>query len=313
MIKLLEALLRRIPQNHSKRSEIEVELSKYRAGFKGEQSLDYYLDFLPEQDFLILHGLRLPFKDYHFQIDTLMLSRSFFLLIEVKNIGGNLLFEDTYKQFLRILDNGEKEVYKEPVQQVKMQQFQLSYLLNEWKFPSIPIEHLVVFANPKAILQTSNPSSEYTKKVITSPGLLDKINEIKTRRKEEYITGKDLRKIARNLIKKHVPAKPDIYHKFEISPSDIKPGVFCSNCDTTCMRRKSGRWICTECKSSSLHAHIEALEDYSFLISSKITNRQAREYLHISSRTTMHRILKEMNLKHTGSKKNRAYVLEFDL
>ncbi len=42
----LEALLRRLPSNHSKIPQIKDELGKRMAGFKGEVSLDFPLDVI---------------------------------------------------------------------------------------------------------------------------------------------------------------------------------------------------------------------------------------------------------------------------
>jgi hypothetical protein len=310
IIKVLEALLRRLPPNHPIRPDIEAELNNYQAGYKGEQSIDYYLSFLPEKDYFILHGLRLPYKNYFFQMDTLILSKSFFLILEVKNISGTLLFDDSFKQLIRMKNNGEKEVFKDPLQQVKLQQYQLANWLKDHKFTNIPIEHLVVITNQNTLLQTNNPNSEYIHKVIPSARLLSKINEIRISRKEERLTEKDLKIISRQMMKKHVPSKPEILNTFNISTSDLLNGVLCETCKSSMFRQK-GKWICPECYNSSKNAHVNALMDYALLFDSTITNKQFREFLHIPSRYMALRLLKDLNLKAEGPKKNRKYHLHF--
>jgi hypothetical protein len=310
IIKVLEALLRRLPPNHPIRPDIETELNNYQAGYKGEQSIDYYLSFLPEKDFYILHGLRLPYKNFFFQMDTLMLSKSFFLILEVKNISGTLLFDDSFKQLVRIKNNGEKEVFKDPLQQVKLQQYQLTNWLKDHKFTNIPMEHLVVMTNQKTLLQTNNPNSEYVHKVIPSARLLSKINEMRANRKEERLTEKDLKNISRQMMKKHVPSKPEILKSFNITKSDLLKGVLCNTCKTS-MYRQNGKWICSECQTSSKNAHVHALMDYALLFDSTITNKQFREFLQIPSRYMALRLLKDLNLKAAGPKKIRKYYLHF--
>ncbi|MFB4163278.1 nuclease-related domain-containing protein [Alteribacillus sp. JSM 102045] len=54
---------------------------KSAAGYRGEKSLDYYLSFLPENECLIFNDLRLPHKNYFFQIDILVLSTRFHLIV----------------------------------------------------------------------------------------------------------------------------------------------------------------------------------------------------------------------------------------
>ncbi|WP_090970907.1 MULTISPECIES: hypothetical protein [unclassified Bacillus (in: firmicutes)] len=48
-ITMLQAILRWLPKNHPKRPSIEAELARREAGFRGEESIDDYLDFLPEK------------------------------------------------------------------------------------------------------------------------------------------------------------------------------------------------------------------------------------------------------------------------
>lgn len=138
LIKKLEALYRRLPPDHSKRQAVENELTRRRSGYKGEQSLGYYLNFLPDQDYAILHNLRFNYKSHFFQLDTLILSTSFFLIIEAKNISGTLSFDPVFKQLIRTV-NETVEVFPDPIPQVKHQQFQLTEYLRNTKLPSIPI------------------------------------------------------------------------------------------------------------------------------------------------------------------------------
>lgn len=71
----LEASLRRTSRNHPTRGKREEELAMSYAGFRGEQSLDYFLDHLPHQDHVIFQDLRLPIStNTYFQIDFLLLS-----------------------------------------------------------------------------------------------------------------------------------------------------------------------------------------------------------------------------------------------
>ncbi|WP_367888742.1 nuclease-related domain-containing protein [Alteribacillus bidgolensis] len=63
---------------------MEKDAAKWFAGYKGEQSIDYPLTFLPSNKFYIRHGLRLFDGSHYFQIDTLILSWDFFLILEVK-------------------------------------------------------------------------------------------------------------------------------------------------------------------------------------------------------------------------------------
>jgi Nuclease-related domain len=149
----LEVLTKRLPMIHIKKKEIVNELSKSLAGYKGEQSLQYYLSFLAEDEYTILHDIRLcENNSYFFQMDVLILSLSFILILEVKNISGTIIFDETFQQMIRI-KNEEEEVFPDPVLQVNHQKFQLGSLLKNKKFPNIPIETLVVMTNPSTLFK----------------------------------------------------------------------------------------------------------------------------------------------------------------
>ncbi|WP_218970926.1 nuclease-related domain-containing protein [Peribacillus kribbensis] len=96
----LDSLLRRLPPTHPKRILIQGDFAKRMAGYKGEQALDYYLNQLSPSDFLILHDLRLPSEPYFFQIDTLLLTTRYLLILEIKNIAGTLYFEKSSSQLI---------------------------------------------------------------------------------------------------------------------------------------------------------------------------------------------------------------------
>ncbi|QOR66058.1 NERD domain-containing protein [Cytobacillus suaedae] len=115
----LEALLRRLSKIHPKRQLVEKDYAIKSAGYRGEQSLDYFLSFLPEKNYMIFHNLRLKCNDNYFQIDILLVSPRFILIIETKNISGTLEFDHLNKQLIRTI-NDSINVYPDPVQQVKI-------------------------------------------------------------------------------------------------------------------------------------------------------------------------------------------------
>lgn len=124
--KKLEALRRRLKDNHDQAPLIEQEYAKILAGYRGEQSINYFLSFLPQEQYHIFHDLRLPSlqNEYFFQMDILLLSRQFFLIIEVKNIAGSVTYDPSNQQLIQY--HREKEiVYRDPFLQVQRQKQQL--------------------------------------------------------------------------------------------------------------------------------------------------------------------------------------------
>ena len=60
------------------------------AGYYGEKSLDYHLSSLNQEKFDIYPGLRLSIRSQYFQIDSLVITTRFLLIIEIKNLKGEL-------------------------------------------------------------------------------------------------------------------------------------------------------------------------------------------------------------------------------
>jgi hypothetical protein len=308
----LDALLKRILLQHLKIPEIESTYNRILAGFKGEVSLDYYLSSLPEKEFIILHDIRLKIGSYFFQIDTLILHSSFILVIEVKNISGEVYLDSTFNQMIRTID-GHTDVFPDPILQASKQMTELKRWLTENKVPEIPVEHVVVFTNSKALIKTSATAPGIFNRLIRNTKLTDKILEYRYVYTKKVFSNKDLTKLSRKLTKHHVPSDQDVLKLFGLSKCDIQTGVFCKSCTFYSMERISGKWRCKFCKQTSKDAHIEALAEYALLFKPSITNGEMREFLNLTSANIAVKLLKQMDLPATGKTKSKQYLLSPDL
>jgi hypothetical protein len=307
-IQNIEAVLRRIPSSHPKRVYMEEELAKVRAGYRGEQSLDYHFILLPEKQYLLIHDLRLSnHEGSHFQMDTLLLSLKLLLIIEAKNISGTITFDDHFHQLIRTI-NGKEEAFQDPLSQVKRHQRQLKDWIAANKFPQIPIKSLIVITNPSTIIKTSRSPENYP--ITTHSGyLVSKIEMFERMYNLECFTKKELTKLSRVLTKKHEPQEYDVLNQFNIKTSEIVKGVYCPECLSIPMQRQHGKWTCRECRCSSKTAHLESLKDYANLFGLTINNRQLCDFLLLSSSSIAKYLLKEMHLPYTGKGRNRVYYL----
>lgn len=300
-----EALLRRTSPTHPKRQDILKDLLIKRAGFKGEQDMDYYLSLLNENDFYILQDLRIPLGTNYFQIDFLLLSTKFALLIENKNMPGIIEFDPAFKQVFRRY-NDSTEVYDCPVDQVKRQVYQFRNWLKKHNIDPLPLEFLVTYSNHGSILQNPSKNQEIYNRVCKGGHLVFKVDEFQNRHQREVLSIKDIKKLTKLLINSHEPEKADI-SKYNISPSDIIPGIQCPTCEQFYMERISRKWYCSHCGTTSTNAHEQAILDYFLLIGPTMTNKQLRGFLRLPSRSTSTILLRNMSLQHTGSTKNRIY------
>ncbi|USK54559.1 NERD domain-containing protein [Cytobacillus solani] len=299
-----EALLRRLPKDHIKRQEMEEDLRKRWAGYRGEQAVDYYLGKLPDKDFLIFHGIRLSNSEYLFQIDTLILTPYFALILEIKNYSGTLYFDPTFNQWIQTTQMGEKG-YPCPIEQANQQKQGLKKWL-EARNISIPIDFLVIISKPSTILKTAHVNTPILQKVLHVQFILDKIQKMKY--KDPLLNTKELKRISRLMLKEHKPETLDILTFYKIHPTEIITGVICSNCMSIQMTKCYGSWICPECKQKDPHAHVRAVDDYFLLFNdSPLSNQKFRDFLHLTSPYIANRLLLSMNLPFTGSRKDRIY------
>ncbi|MBS4174594.1 nuclease-related domain-containing protein [Bacillus sp. FJAT-49736] len=307
----LQALLRRLPEKQSKRLQIEKDLAKKLAGFKGEQSMEYYVSFLPEDIYLIFHHIRLQGNLHHFQMDIFILSPTFSLILEVKHISGKVTFDRDANQLIREYNN-DVEVFPDPVLQANHQKLQLIMWLKDKRFPPFPIETLVVMTNPSSLIQFTPNSSSYKQTVLRSTNFISKMNILSQKYKEEKLTKREIRKLSKLLLRNHIPKHPEVLQKYNITQSEVLSGVHCPECFYLPMHRIKGKWICSKCNFSNKNAQKDTLEDYSLLFKSVITNKEARGFLKIDSDSIVQKLLKEMNLPHSGTTKGRVYQLPFN-
>ena len=307
-IEKLQALICRTPPVHPKIPIMNVNLSKRLSGYKGETYLDYPLSFLSEKDYYILHDLRLHDSTHYFQLDSFVISTNFIMILEVKNIAGEIYFDPIFHQLIRTLD-GKETVFEDPIVQISRQELQLKKWLRKNQFLEIPILSLVVFTHPKALLRTSPENLDLHQKVIHRNFLSTRFTQIEKEYPEERISLKDIKRMIKLLRKQHTPLDQPILEQYDIHYDELLKGVFCPVCHHLPMERTYGTWYCPQCKNKVKGAHIAALKDYFLLCGPEITNKNIRDFLRISSPYLASRLLHSMNLPSDGTTKNRIYYL----
>lgn len=304
-VPVLESLLRRLNHGHPKIGNIQADLTKYLKGYRGEKAVSYYLDFLPEKENYIFHALRLPSGPYFFQIDYLILTTRYALILECKNFFGTLYFDDDFKQMIRIAKENE-EGFQDPISQAKWHRLQLLNFLTSLNI-NLPIDYFVVISDPSTIVKTNPKYREALKKVVHGHSLLEKIDEVDKKFDKEVLNAKDIRKISKFLLKSHTPESFNALKRYGINKGEISTGVRCLDCKSSPMIRQKRTWFCPKCDRKDRNAHVPALEDYFHLMGSSITNKQFRKFVHLESEHTAKRLLGAQNLSFSGSNKGRSY------
>jgi hypothetical protein len=299
-----EALLRRIPANHPKRPYILEELAKRKAGYNGENSIDYHLAMIDQKKYYIYHGLRLKVGPHTFQIDSLLVSKNLIILIETKNIQGTLFFDEPSGQLIRTL-NGIETGFSDPRLQVERQETLLQQFLQQNNITCPPQKSLIVISNPSSIIKAS--SSLKKNSIIHSAKLPSLIKKLEFSHPNDILADKEWNKLSRVFLKKHTLLIRKILPKFNLNAKDLIQGVYCPNCKLLPMDRTFSSWKCQNCRFSSRNVYLHSLLDYALLISPEITNKQAREFLQLPSKSSAYNLLRA--LEHSGETKGRKYQL----
>lgn len=307
---MYEALMERIMPNHPKASLIEQDYKAWRAGYRGELQTDYRLSFLPEKGFHVFRDLRLQDEKWHFQIDTLILTLRYILLIETKAYSGTLFFDKHSEQMIQTKDGQEKS-YDNPINQVRMQAWHLKRWLQNYKFSIPPIYNLVAISNASTIIKVSDRSLNNL--IVKGDVLLSRVHEIDDRTSNPTFTDKEVRKLSKSLVKNHTPHHPDILKQYSLTPDDLQKGVQCPSCFTYGMHREKWVWRCPACEHISKTAHYKTIKEFFLLISPTIKNQLCREFCPGVSSRTITNILFPLNLPFTGTKKGRIYHMPPDI
>lgn len=306
----LEVLLDRIVPTHEKIPLIQADLQKILAGYRGEKSLNFAFSFLSEKEYFILHDLRLFDGKNYFQIDILILSTKYLLILEVKNIAGELYFDTEFNQLIRIKD-GIKQAFPDPLIQVKRLKKQLrDYLKLE---TAIPIFSLVVISSPFSFITTSDAQVLQTKQIIHSESLPFRIEQISKSIPNSLLDNKTLKTIIKKFKNKHTPLNSSILEKYHLNRKHIQNGVICTNCGHLPMTRINANWYCKKCHSKDKKGHINALIDYYYLFGNNITNKEARDFLQIDSAYLATRLIKTAASKSYPKENGRGNIYHLSI
>lgn len=307
-----QVCLQRLDHDHPARGSLTSRYNTAMTGFHGEELMVYYLDALPEKDYFLFHNLRLENHAQVFQIDWLILTQRFFLILEVKHIKGKLTFDHDHSQLLRDCD-GQSDVFDDPVLQVERSEDLLDKWIAHYQGAALPTESLAVITS-NAQLEIEDSQDRSVNKLIRKPVLPKKLRRINSLHHEPVISKEDVLLISRLLVKNHHPLVLNLFSSFkELKPGDIITGVQCPNCHQFHMIRYKRNWYCPRCQHFSKDAHIAALLDYLLLFGPKITNRQCRAFLILKSEMTAKRILQSFSEHYEGDNRGRIYFLSFKL
>lgn len=220
-----EALFRRLKEQYRNNKRLnDDDYSNHVAGFSGEKKADYTISFYPHKNSMIYQDLRLKNGPYAFQIDNLILSETFILIIENKHLAGELEYNSDSQQLVQKNGNSKKG-YKSPIHQAATQKLHLLSWLQTFNFPLIPIETLVVLSNPATILENSQDDPSFFHKFIHLESLPAKLNELYGKYPQQVLDRNRLMQLNEFLLKSDTPQQPNLLTQYNIQEKHLINGI----------------------------------------------------------------------------------------
>lgn len=296
----IEALANRLRTDDLDTVAVKDEFYRLEAGLAGEKKLQQILsEYSFKHDVQIIYNFECKNKkgSTH-QMDALILTPSFILILEVKQISGTLFYKPAQHEFYRIQDDGIHENFPNPFDQAYRHQLFLENQFASWQL-DIPILYTVVIANYRAKLDNSLQNFPIFH-ISGIPSFLENLN------KRYPMKRGNLSFIRSKLDALYFRLPP----RRTVESSRLRRGVLCINCKYLhVMHYVSGSWVCVSCHSKSKSALKETLHHYRVLIKPKITNREFREFVGIDSMHAASKILMRLGLEKVGMGRGTYYII----
>ena len=302
-IPIYKRILNRLPVYHSTYLEIEKRIKAIEAGYLGECYVDNFLKQVHfPQHHAILKVLHIQVStESYLQIDTLILTRKYIALLEIKNIRGKIAFQKSPDQLIREYD-GETTPFKCPEQQIIRQEKKLQLLLQELKL-KIPIKKLIVLAYSKTHVVLP---PKYTTVVMGCDisVYIDDYNQL-----PDIISTAQFNQLSNQLTSRSYEFIPTpIAQTYLVKLSDVKTGLICP----ICMKKMNGQIKCNTCKTSKLPMQQQAVEDWFYLMKNSISNKECVYFLGLKDKYAGNYLLNRLSLQPVSNHKLRHYVMSLD-
>lgn len=289
----------RFPLNHPYAREFSSKLKSMEAGYYGESYVDHFLHQMEfPKNHHIFKGLHLTLgPESYLQIDTLIVTKKYIAILEIKNIKGKVYFQKNPKQLVRELD-GEFSTYKCPEQQILRHSTKLKRLLTKLNI-DIPIENRIVFAFSSTHIVTP-PEKVIVLMACDISNHLDELNQL-----PDVISNSKFNRLINSLTSLETEYFPIPFaENMRFDWNTLKTGLYCSNCEI----QLTTQHRCPGCKKSRKVLWKLAIEEWFFLCKSTISNKECVQFLELKDKYAATYLLKSLQLESQNKNKYRRYT-----
>lgn len=216
--------------------QIERDMKLLAYGIAGEENVAFELNnsYLP---IIVLHDLRLEHEGLSAQIDYLIITTKFCLVVECKNLFGNLEVNNR-GEFIRELDfNGKRKkegIYSPVTQNTRHMEMIKQLRLANKKNPLMRValeryfddfyRSVIVLANPKTVINLKHAPKNVKDQIIRSDQLIDYIKRLIRASKEASSSEKEMYEMADFFAGLHKENPVDYTEKYFIDGGAVELG-----------------------------------------------------------------------------------------
>lgn len=155
---LLDLIELRDKVKSNKKEYIERDIAFLKAGIQGEKNVYFELknSFIP---MICLHDVRIQDRDYVSQLDFVVITAQFIMILETKTLNGDIYINES-GDFIRYIKNKDGKLIKKegiysPISQNDRHVRIVKNMLAKEGINKLPVISGVVIANPKSIVNKS--------------------------------------------------------------------------------------------------------------------------------------------------------------
>ncbi|EGT3615795.1 aldolase [Clostridium perfringens] len=211
-----------------KKNLIDRDIMYLNYGIEGEKNVSYEIknSFIP---MLALHDIRIEDGDSVAQMDYILITKSFILVLETKKLTGDISINES-GEFIRYFKNRAGKVYKKegiysPVAQNERHvRILTEYLKKNKIIKKVPVYSCVVISNSKSVINKYKAPKEIKSQIIKYDQLTSFINlklQYHKKLKDGIIFDELMYSIGNFLVENNKPIKFDYYKKYSLSEVDF--------------------------------------------------------------------------------------------
>jgi hypothetical protein len=215
------------------KQQIERDIKLLAYGIAGEEAVAYELNnsYLP---IIVLHDLRLEHEGLSAQIDYLIITTKFCLIVECKNLFGNLEVNSRGEFIRELAFNGHRKkegIYSPVTQNMRhMEMIKVLRLANK-KNPLMRValeksfgelhKSVIVLANPKTVINLKQAPKEIKDQIIRGDQLIAHIKKLLRENKDLASSEKEMYEMAAFFVGLHKENPVDYTAKYFLGNEEV--------------------------------------------------------------------------------------------